>query len=380
MSDTAFSPDFNTPDDMNVPEYVPVIVRLKNSFVTTAKGFVPIYAIAVFTFLLAFPVASITKNQPDVATSSSFAIVLFYLFVFVFSAIIVFKFFHMAIVEKPPSPSMALMRWLYGQIIRDNRLFNCLHLFIAVSLFIAGFGVLKGAIAILHPFAWDQAFLSWDKAIHFGTAPHIWLQPILNSPKAVLFFNVAYNLWFFIIISSLLIAGANMSCNRNHRSYLTAFMLTWLIAGFFIATVFSSAGPCFYFKAGFGTDYQDLMGALNAANESGLIWALPTQDTLWEGFTGERVGSAGISAFPSLHVATTVLIALYASSFNRIAGIIAWTFAAIIMVGSVVLAWHYAVDGYAGAIITLVIWKATKQFQKEHTVKASDELTETQIN
>jgi membrane-associated phospholipid phosphatase len=31
-------------------------------------------------------------------------------------------------------------------------------------------------------------------------------------------------------------------------------------------------------------------------------------------------------------------------------------FAAIIAVGSVLLAWHYAVDGYAGAAIALACW------------------------
>ena len=87
------------------------------------------------------------------------------------------------------------------------------------------------------------------------------------------------------------------------------------------------------------------------------IWALPVQDLLWEGFIGTRPGSTGISAFPSMHVATTVLIALYASSLCRWLGYLGWVFAAIIMVGSVVLAWHYAVDGYAGGLIALAIWK-----------------------
>ena len=40
------------------------------------------------------------------------------------------------------------------------------------------------------------------------------------------------------------------------------------------------------------------------------------------------------------------------------AGVVMWCFAAIVMLGSVALGWHYAVDGYAGALITIAIWKA----------------------
>jgi membrane-associated phospholipid phosphatase len=79
---------------------------------------------------------------------------------------------------------------------------------------------------------------------------------------------------------------------------------------------------------------------------------------LWNGYTGASSGSIGISAFPSLHVATAVLFALYASRrWGRI-GLALWAFAATILVGSVVLGWHYAVDGYAGALLSVLIWKA----------------------
>jgi membrane-associated phospholipid phosphatase len=95
---------------------------------------------------------------------------------------------------------------------------------------------------------------------------------------------------------------------------------------------------------------------------------------LWNGYSGATSGSIGISAFPSLHVATAVLFALYASRRSRIAGALLWAFAAVIMIGSVVLAWHYAVDGYAGAFISLATWKLTglwlERFSPEGVAKA----------
>jgi len=363
MSDVSVGTGF---ENLEKPEVQPWHRRFVNNLLSTGRAFLPVYALAILTFVLGFAVSSVTKNQPDLATSASFGTVLAYLFIFVFCAILVVKFFYMALVEKPKSPSLALLKWLYDIVSRENRAFNVVHMFASVCIFIAGFSVLKGAIAILHPFSWDTTFLAWDKALHFGKLPHIWLKPLIDSALAVQVFNFFYNLWFFILISSLMMAGAGMARSSYHRSYMISFMLTWLVAGFFIATIFSSAGPCFYFRAGFGTEYQDLMTALQVANETNGIWALETQDVLWQGFTGERAGSAGISAFPSLHVASSVLLALYASSINRILGVLAWLFAAIIMVGSVVLAWHYAVDGYAGGLIALLIWKVTRHFERQH--------------
>ena len=45
--------------------------------------------------------------------------------------------------------------------------------------------------------------------------------------------------------------------------------------------------------------------------------------------------------------------------YSRIFGSAMWTFALMIQIGWVHLAWHYAIDGYLAAVITVVIWKAS---------------------
>ena len=66
----------------------------------------------------------------------------------------------------------------------------------------------------------------------------------------------------------------------------------------------------------------------------------------------------GISAMPSMHVATSVLFALVAWQTHRKLGIVLTVHAAAVMIGSVHLAWHYALDGYIGALLTYGIWRA----------------------
>ncbi|WP_352599348.1 phosphatase PAP2 family protein [Mesorhizobium sp. M0488] len=79
----------------------------------------------------------------------------------------------------------------------------------------------------------------------------------------------------------------------------------------------------------------------------------------WHWSIAKSSGTMGISAFPSIHVASSVLFALYATRLSPRLGVAMWIFAAIIMLGSVVLGWHYAPDGYAGILISVAIWKIT---------------------
>lgn len=76
-----------------------------------------------------------------------------------------------------------------------------------------------------------------------------------------------------------------------------------------------------------------------------------------------RVRSLG-PAMPSMHVAIAVLLALFGWRLNRWAGAALTLFALLIMVGSVHLGWHYAVDGYVSAVVGIGIWYAVGWVQR----------------
>ena len=323
-------------------------------FLRTAKNYLILYVLGAFTFLLSYPVSNFTGNQPDLGVVASFAYFCGIALILILGFILTWKLVRMALIEKPASVSGALFQWL-KRLFNREAIFNSVHMLIAISLLMTGFGVLKGAIAIISPFEWDVALKNLDIALHFGWLPHEWFGSFMFHPNVLGAFNLIYNAWFVVMISSILVAG--LSGRGAHMQYLVSFALTWLFGGFFLAVIFSSAGPAFYELAGYGTEYVPLMNTLYEAAETVPLWALSTQELLWEGYSGARDGSAGISAFPSMHVATAALIAIYASRVNWIAAVAAWIFFAAIMVGSVLLGWHYAVDGYGGFILAIVFWK-----------------------
>ena len=60
---------------------------------------------------------------------------------------------------------------------------------------------------------------------------------------------------------------------------------------------------------------------------------------------------------PSMHVGSSVLLAIVAfAAGNRWLGRCLSVFAAIIFIGSIHLAWHYAVDSYLAWAMMLLIW------------------------
>lgn len=325
----------------------------------------PAYAMAALTLATAIVVAPMTGHSLDLSGVANVLEELSGLLVLALLGMLGWRFVAIARARPPEGPTRALGRWLVGLVTARDRWLHTLHTLAVVSIFAISFGLLKGAIALLSPFAWDVAFMELDRLLHGGRLAHEWLGGIIASPLALLAINFVYNLWYFIVLGALVLAGVNAggAGGPRHLRFVTAFIALWLFGGFFMAMGFSSAGPCFVGPLGLAADYDGLMAALRAADAelqpAFKLWALGTQDMLLAGHLGERDGTLGISALPSMHVATATLLALYVQGFGRRAAIGGWLFAAAIMLGSVVLAWHYAVDGYAGALVAWCVWWAT---------------------
>lgn len=194
---------------------------------------------------------------------------------------------------------------------------------------------------------WLQfVILTWAKAMIPIASGGMWADPILADFESSIFggdmwrylpaagspIDTIYSLW------TITIAGVfAWQFFREGRAVNTlALIFTIGIVGTFGQFLLPSGGPIFYQRLGFGDRFADMPLASHSMNYA---------NYLWEAYSGRYISYAtGISAFPSVHVATSAWVALASRHW---AG---WAYFALIFVGSIILGWHYAVDGVVGFI------------------------------
>ena len=222
--------------------------------------------------------------------------------------------------------------------------------FIGLSMALAGLNMIafmwvKPLLNYLIPFWADPYLAAVDRQI-FTTDP--WhLVSWLNVTPLAYFYHRG---WFALMIIVLLKVLMSPSSRQKSAILLTYFLL-WSIFGPLVHSLLPAAGPVFYAKLGYGDAF------------SGLVMEPETRrlaDYLWRIYSGQTFGAgAGISAMPSLHIATTAWMVIATKQFAP-----RWTLpmsaaGTLIFLLSVSLGWHYAVDGIFGVIGAYAIWRAS---------------------
>jgi len=249
-------------------------------------------------------------------------------------------------------------------IFNTYNLVSVLLVIVAFPLIVSSMTILKTLLPFIVPYYLDTFFMELDKVLHFDIAPWKLLQPLIGYTYITFSINVVYNFWFFMQLFVVIWQVSSLNRPRLRMQFLISYVLAWMVLGSLLAILFASAGPCYYSGiTNLPDPYIPLFQYLHSVNdllaENGLsLWALDTQNYLWEHFEESTIGlGSGISAMPSLHVSVAVLLALVGWRTNRILGLFLSLHAFLILIGSVHLGWHYAVDGYASIIGTFAIWK-----------------------
>jgi hypothetical protein len=246
---------------------------------------------------------------------------------------------------------------------------------VLIPVFLAIYASFKVLIPEINAFGQDASLARWDRLIHGGMDPWLLLHPVLGNPVVTRALDWLYGGWFAVLQLICLWQAFSLKRPRLRLQFFLSFLLVWILLGNVGATLLSSAGPCFYDRiVGGENPYQPLMAYLQAVHLQHPLLARQLQDMLWQGFGSPEVSIVrGISAMPSIHVSIAFLMALLGWRVSRTLGAVLTLFLAIIMMGSVHLGWHYAIDGYAGIIGTYVIWRAVGWMlaRRERTVVPS---------
>ncbi|MEX0319281.1 MAG: phosphatase PAP2 family protein [Ruegeria sp.] len=275
------------------------------------------------------------------------------------TGIIVWRFIHCLFRVKPDKP----VRWLMSDlrsILRDvTHPVDGILCFMLIALMSASYAFFKDLIPVVNPFQWDTYFAALDRSLHGGADVWTLLWPLFGSPTATSAINVAYHAWFALIYLAVFAAAFDRRDPERGTVFLVAFALTWAVGGSLLATLFSSVGPVYYEAFGFGDTYAGQMERLKQLNEISPVWALELQQKLLEGYQSQS-GMRGISAMPSMHVATSAVVALFGFSYSKALGWLLTAFTGVILIGSVHLGWHYAVDGYLSIGLAALFWWVAK--------------------
>ena len=250
-------------------------------------------------------------------------------------------------------------RFFEARYLRPERLTATLIVLLPLICVLAGFTALKVEIGHLLPFALDKPIIEWTRWLTGGPLAWEYLIGWFGHPWALRVMDTAYYAWFPLLMITSTVQIFSVHRPHLRLQFLTTMVMCWGVLGTYAAFLLSSAGPVFLPELWGGpTPFDGLIHHLEDVNAHRFpLMAVRVQHGLWWQYATHGTASgSGISAMPSLHVAMATTMALLGWRLGRLWGIAYTAFAGLIFIASIMLAYHYALDGVVGAIGTIAIW------------------------
>ena len=323
----------------------------------------PIYGLIIFIITVSYGIAAISGYNPPPVLAAYMVQILGKSLVA--SSTMIFALLVLpAILSDPAAPLKAALE--RARQLGAMRMTTSFALLVAVLNAHGAYTLLKRLLALPYGFVWDTTLANFDRWLHFGVDPWRYLQPLANNSTLLFAIQSNYGAgWGVFIMAMLTWICVSPRADASRTRYLITYLLILFGLGTVIAFAGSSAGPIFYGAVTGDTarfaDLHAFLGQVGYAPGSVLM----LHDYLWQAYTSHELNiGSGISAFPSVHLATTTFAALVISEHSKRGGILAFLYLALILFSSVVLGWHYAVDGYFSIIVVTAFHYASRKIER----------------
>lgn len=273
-------------------------------------------------------------------------------------------FLYHLFLQRPDSPFAFAREYLSE---RKAKHLDGLPVIIAAIIFMPMFSAMKSSIPNFTEYRWDETFIEADRVL-FGQDAWLTLQPYVGFPIVTSAISFFYHAWFLLIYSGTIYFAIYAPSFR--RTYFFCFFSSWFLIGIVLATVFASVGPCFLDPLFGLSDFSGQMEYLRRVDEKFPVLVLDVQQRLlaWHSLGDHGIGR-GITAMPSMHVALATLFWLAIRQAVPKLGWLFFSFLVVTFIGSIHLAYHYAVDGIVSFVCAVLIWKVARSLSADHQLR-----------
>lgn len=218
---------------------------------------------------------------------------------------------------------------------------------LAIQITLLWFCSLKYVVPYFRPGIVDGALWHWDSVIHGGISPSALAVSLTEDAPHILQWTDWFYVGYFPILL-LFFAYVMIQERKKHLrdAFVFGYCLFWLLGGLSYY-VLPSMGPIYHQPLLFSGVMEQMPFASKLNHELLMDYrafiAAPWQH--------EPMLYYGIAAMPSLHVGACAMFACFARHFGRIPFALMATVTVLMFLGSVITGWHYAIDGYAGALL-----------------------------
>ncbi|WP_417819035.1 phosphatase PAP2 family protein [Tritonibacter scottomollicae] len=274
--------------------------------------------------------------------------------------------------DRPSFPMQYYITGPNGRLTLNAAL-SAIPILFALYLFMPNFAAAKSMIGFFQPYEWDPYFAELDYYLH-GVDAWKLLQPIFGKPVITYGLAIVYQLWIFFIYIAFPLVCMWRCKMQVRQQMILAFALCWIVIGAIMAHIFASVGPCFLEPITGDNRFREQMDYLTMVDRQYPLLVLDIQQRLLESYLTDDHGlGRGISAMPSMHVSIAMLFAIFGWHVSKIIGLLLTAVFFLILIGSVHLGYHYAVDGYVAIVATFIIWMTTgwivnKRPTREHSI------------